>query len=222
MVRARIKTKEGRVILDVAEGVSITAKRPLARQASDKLRYQRSRTAYLARRLRDLESAIASGVIDTVKPGNVQFENPFQIQEQLTTARITASSKGGLQDQLKSKIAQLDRIERLANELTRLPKTFNDTIQREFETRKSVLRRAISSKRLRPQVAEMQALRLRSKFDARINEFRQKYQDKVARLANQRSIIESELLNIRRQLQEATQATYKVQSLQRQSRKVGR
>ena len=224
MVRARVKAKNGRVILDVAEGVTITAKRPFSKQNSSTLRYQRSRSTYLSKRLRDLESAIASGVINNLHPnssgvGSVQLENPFQVQEQLTTATITAASKARLEQEMKSIIAQLEKIERQSAVLNRLPKTFNDTIQKEYATRKSMIRSAVSSKRVSVREAGVRALALRAKYVARISQFRQQYENKLARVSTARTAAESSLLAIRRQLEDATQASYQVRSLRKQLRK---
>lgn len=222
MVRARVKTKEGHITFDVAEGVSITAKRAVQKREMDKLRYQRARSSYLSKRLRELETAIASGVISTIKStdkngtvDSIPVQNPFQIQEQLTTARITASNKTRLESDLKQIITRLEKIERQSSQLAKISKGFTNAIQKEYASRTALLRTAVASKRLRPRDAELRAFALRSKFDDRINEFKRRYQNKMDMLTNQRSMSETELLTIRRQLEEATRASYQIQSLQK-------
>lgn len=108
---ARVKKNKNRVILDLANGVSVTARRQSPLKLSNQAAYQSAKAALLSSQLRAMEKVIATKVLNstsTVDTGSAQFA----LQQQLTDARITASNVALLQSQVKDIAASMTSIER--------------------------------------------------------------------------------------------------------------
>ena len=109
---ARIVKKKGnRFLLDLANGVSVTARRQSAVKLSNKAAYQTARASLLASQLRALEKTIASKFLDQASTTETSAAQ-FALQQQLTDSKITASNVTLLQKQVNDIAATLNSIER--------------------------------------------------------------------------------------------------------------
>jgi hypothetical protein len=139
-----------RVVLDLADGVSVTARRQRKTKVSNQAAYQSARATLLSSQVRALEKAIASKLLESSSTPDTTATQ-FALQKQLTDARITASNVVLLRNQVNELATTMTSIERrwsaLKDEVTRKLKALAD----EYTSKATKLRTALRSATTRPQ-----------------------------------------------------------------------
>ena len=107
----RVKKKANKFTLDLASGVTVTARRPSRIKLSNQVAMQTARAALLASQVRAMQQVITNKVLNSASTADTSAAQ-FALQQQLTESRITASNGALLQTQLNSIAATLDSIER--------------------------------------------------------------------------------------------------------------
>jgi hypothetical protein len=108
---ARVQRKGNKFVLDLANGVSVTARRQSRMKLSNEASYQSARAALLSSQLRAMEKVLATKVLNSTNTTDTSVAQ-FALQQQLTDARITASNTALLQSQVKDIAASMTSIER--------------------------------------------------------------------------------------------------------------
>lgn len=113
--KAHIERRGDRVLVDIANGVSITARKPSEGQNIKKLAYKTARLNQVTRQFRSLQDALTSIVIGNrggVVGGSGTDVNIQKIRSDLTDAEIQASETPRLQEDVKALVGKLTNLER--------------------------------------------------------------------------------------------------------------
>ena len=111
----RGKSRGGGITVNVAPGVTVTARRKSPTLLSNEAAYHKARSALLGAEVRALQTTLASGVIDMLSKKTQTPEadaREFALQQQLTEAKITGASVPLLTKQVEGIAGTLTKKER--------------------------------------------------------------------------------------------------------------
>ena len=112
---SRKKSRGGGFTVNVAPGVTVTARRKSPTLLSNEAAYHKARSALLGAEVRALQTTLASGVIDMLSKKTQTPEadaREFALQQQLTEAKITGASVPLLNKQVETIASTLTKKER--------------------------------------------------------------------------------------------------------------
>ena len=216
-----MKTKGNRVVLDLASGVSVTARRQSAVKLSNQAAYQTARSSLLASQVRALEKAIASRVVNSTVVGVDSGTSQFALEKQLTDARITASSVSLLRKQVNDIAQAMTSIERNWSTLkTSVIPNKLKSLANDYSAQVSKLKASRIKSPAQRDMINASMLKLNELYQLNKSNIMNSARQEKDRLSTQLTDYQSALLAKKMELEKALHADRQVRALQEELRRL--
>jgi hypothetical protein len=218
MVRkARVHKKGNRVILDLARGVTVTARRPSLIKLSNQAAMHAARSKLLASQVRAMQKVITAQVLGTAGATDTSAAQ-LALQQQLTDSRIAASNEGLLQTQVNQMIEMLKSTVQRSKQLQTRLKMKLTQLSNEYAAKERKFKLARQNVRSQKEIEALRTslLRLNDIFSTSRASIINNARNEMSRLSQQYDESTKALLEKNMELDKAKQASRQTRILQAQ------